>query len=68
MDIHAYLVHTEYDVTSYFRSALMEVEKTSENADSDSFGSHYSGAAFCLAQPIGWLFVIVISGQGTEDG
>ena len=40
--------HTGYDITSYFRSAFIEVGKPAENAASDDFGSNFSGAAFCL--------------------
>ena len=38
-DIQADLVysHNGYDVTSYFRSAFIEVRKTVENAASDGF-------------------------------
>ena len=42
-----------YDVTRYFRSSFIEVERTAENAASDGFGSHLSGTAFCLDQPTG---------------
>ena len=34
--------------------------KTAENAASDGFGSNFRGAAFCLAQPIGGLLVVVL--------
>ena len=46
-DIHADMVlsHTEYDVTSYFRSTVIEIRKKAENAASDGFGSNFSGAA-----------------------
>ena len=33
-------------------------ERTAENATSDGWGSNFSGAAFCLAQPIGGLLVV----------
>ena len=62
-DIHADLVynHSGYDVTSKFRSALFEVlTKTAKNAASDVFVSNFSGAAFCLAQPIGGLLVFIL--------
>ena len=49
-DIRPDLVHghTGYDVTSYFRSAFIEVRKAVENAASDGFGSSFSGVAFWL--------------------
>ena len=34
---------------------LSKSVKTVENAISDGFGSNFSGAAFCLSQPIGGL-------------
>ena len=39
MDICANIVetHTRYDVTSCFRSAFIEVQRTAENAASDGF-------------------------------
>ena len=54
MNIRADIVfsHTDYDVTSYFRSAYIEVRKTSENAASDDFWSNFSGAAFCLSHQL----------------
>ena len=50
--------HIGYVVISYFRSALIEVPKTAENAASDAVGSHFfGGAAFCLPhQLVGVLF------------
>ena len=55
MDIWADPVdsNAEYDVTSYIRLAFFEVEETAENSASYGFGSNFSDAAFCLAQPIG---------------
>ena len=49
MDILADLIYsrTGYDVTSYFRSASIEVRKMAENAASDGFGTNFCGAAFC---------------------
>ena len=37
---------------------LSKFEKTAENVPSDGFGSNFSGAAFCLANPIGGLLVL----------
>ena len=42
---------------------LLKFEKKAENAAADDFESNFSGAAFCLAQPIGGLFVIYGSGR-----
>ena len=59
MDVHAdpFYGNTGHDVTSYFRSALIEVLKTAGNSANDGFGSNFSGSAFYLAQPIiGELF------------
>ena len=56
-DTHADLVysHTGYYIISYFRSAFIEVRKTTENAASDSFG-FFCDAAFCLPhQSVGIL-------------
>ena len=50
--------HTGYDVTNYFRPAFAEVRKTAENAASDSFGSNFSGAAFCLPQQLVSLLLL----------
>ena len=57
-DIHmgACYKHTGYDDTSCFRSAVIGVQNTA-NAASDGYWSNFSGAAFCLAQPIGGLLV-----------
>ena len=57
-DIHADQVYsrTEYDITSYFRSAFIDVRKTTQNAASNCFGSNFSGVAFLLTQPIGRHF------------
>ena len=64
MDIVVYS-HTGYDVISYFRSAFTEVQKTAENADSDGFGSNFSGAALCLPHRlVGILFVNIIYRDG----
>ena len=59
-DLHADLVYsrTGYDVTSYFRSAFIEVEKTTENAAVDGVESNFSGAAFCLPRPLVHFFFI----------
>ena len=51
-EIHHYS-HAGYDVKSYFLSAFIEVRKPVQNAATDGFGSNFSGAPFCLAQPIG---------------
>ena len=58
--LHANLIYsrTEYDVTSYFRSAFMEVRETAENAASDGFGSNFSGAAFYLPDQLMGIFEI----------
>ena len=58
-DIHAFLVyrHTGYDVTSYFRSAFIEVRKTADNPTFDGFGWNFNGATLCLAKPVGGLLV-----------
>ena len=48
---------TGRDVTSYFQSAFIEVRKTAENGASNGFRPNFSGAAFCLAQPVGGLLV-----------
>ena len=46
-------------VSSYFRSAFIEVrKKTAENAISDGFEWNFSGTAFYLAQPIGGHLII----------
>ena len=61
MDIHADSIYrrTGYGVTSYFRSAFIEVIKAAENAASDGFGSFFSGASFCLThQFVGHLVFI----------
>ena len=61
--IHADLIysHAGYDVTSYFRSAFIEVRKTVENAASDGFGSNVSGAAFCLPhQLVRFLLLLTV--------
>ena len=50
---------TGYDVNGYFRSALIEVRKTSANAASDGFGSNLRGAAFNPPSPIGGLLVLL---------
>ena len=49
-DIHADQVYSDTgcDVTSYFRSAFIEIRKTAANAAFDGFGSNFCGAAFCL--------------------
>ena len=59
MDIQADIVfsHTGYDFTSYFRSTFIEVRKSARNAASDG-RSNLSGAALCLAQPLGGLLVL----------
>ena len=36
---------------------MLLAKKTVKNAASDGFGSNFSDAAFCLAQPIGGLLV-----------
>ena len=41
------------------RRHLSKFEKTAENVASSGFRSNFSGAAFRLAQPIGWLVVHV---------
>ena len=60
MAIRADLVDSNagYDITSCFRSAFVEVRKTPENAASDGLGLNFSGAAFCLPQPIDGLLVV----------
>ena len=60
MVIQADLVfsHAGYDATSYFRSEVIKVRKTAENAAYNGFGMNFSGAAFCLAQPIGEFFFV----------
>ena len=42
---------------SYLLRVDRHREKTAENDVSDGFGSIFSGAAFCLAKPIGVLLV-----------
>ena len=64
VEIHAGLLYsrTRYDVTSYFRFALIKIRKTAENAACDGFGSKFSGAAFCLPhQLVGFLLRILRS-------
>ena len=39
-------------------AAVIEVGKSGQNAADDDFGSNISGAAFCLAKPIGGLLVL----------
>ena len=54
--------HIKNDVTSYFRSAFIDVrKKTADNGSSEGFGSNFIGAAFCLAQPIGGFLVFSYS-------
>ena len=59
MDIHAELVcsHSRYDVTSYFYSAFIGVQRNGRKCRLRRVGSNFGGAAFCLAQPIGGLLV-----------
>ena len=47
---HADIVYSYagYDITSYFRSAFIEVRKTAENSASHVFRSNFSGMAFYL--------------------
>ena len=48
--------------------AIIEVWKTAENAASDSFGSNFSGAAFCLPyQMVGILFIVIIKSSTDAD-
>ena len=49
--------HIGYDVTSYFRSAFIEVRETA-----DGFGSHFSDVAFCLPhQLVGILLSYLVA-------
>ena len=50
------------DMTSPTTSGrhLSKFEKTAENDPSDGIASNFSGAAFCLAQPIGGLLGFII--------
>ena len=59
-NIHAHLDYSQegYEIISYFRSAFLDVQKTTVNAVAYVFGSNFNGAEFCLAQPIGWLLVM----------
>ena len=49
------------------RDLLNFEKKTLENATAKGFGLNLSGAAFCLAQPIGELLVPDCGGDGTES-
>ena len=49
-----------YDVISYFRSAVIEVQKTAENAATNGFEANFSSVAFCLPHHlVGFLFSLV---------
>ena len=63
MDIHddQCYSHTGYDIISCFRSPFIEVRKTTENASSDSFGSNFSGAPFCLVRITNWWTFVTLS-------
>ena len=58
--MHADIIysHIGYDVTNYFRSAFIEVRKTTENVASDGVRSNFCGMTFCLAQPIGRVLIL----------
>ena len=60
-EIHVNLVyaHPGYDVTSFFRSAFIEVRKKRRKCTFDGFESNFGGAAFYPAQPIGGLIVFI---------
>ena len=67
-DIHANLLNspTRYGVTSCFRSAVIKITKSVEKVDSDGFGSNFSGAVICLAQPIGGLLVFALAPRASS--
>ena len=49
-DLHTGRVynHAGYDVTDYFRLAVIEVKKTDENAASDGFGWHFERTFYVI--------------------
>ena len=58
--------HTEYDITSNFRSAFIEVRKPAENAASDGFGSNFSDAAFCLPHQMVGILLLLDAYNGSQ--
>ena len=58
-DIHAGLTysHIEYASPAISGRHLLKFDKSAKNAASDGFVSNFSGAAFCLAQPVGGFLV-----------
>ena len=59
---------TEYDVTSYVRFAFIEVRRNGPKCSLLLLWviSNFSGAAFCLALPIGGLLLFLIE-EATLD-
>ena len=57
---------TGYAITSYFRSAFIEVRKTAENAVSDGFGSNFSGTVFCFVLSAHQLVGILLNFDNSQ--